>query len=99
MIDHMSGFDWWAIFEANHPGWQIRFRLLDVDEIICWRTSTITLALWLPDPLFRVSHGIAHISRHQGARGRPFTDAEEDEADEVARFWKIIMNDEQQKVQ
>jgi hypothetical protein len=90
LAESMYQFPAWKLFQASHPGWDIRYRPMNVDESIDWRRKIITLALWLPNPLFRTLHGMCHVDEHAGARGRPFADCEELQADEYARFWLII---------
>lgn len=81
----------WAPFVEAHPGWDVRYRPMNVDESIDWRRKIITLALWLPDPMFRTVHAMFHVDRHEGARGRAFDEGEELAADGCAAFWRIVL--------
>jgi hypothetical protein len=89
LAESMYQHPMWRQFQDAHPGWDIRYRPMNVDESVDWRRKIITLALWLPNPLFRTLHAMCHVDEHAGARGRPFADCEELAADEYARFWLI----------
>lgn len=79
----------YADFRKAFPGWQIRFCEMDDDEVICWDTRVIWLAMWRwPDPYRRAAHAVAHLKIH-GHVGREFTDDECSAADDLGQCWLI----------
>jgi hypothetical protein len=88
---------WWALFKERCPDWTTVFRLMpaddDQDEIIDWGQKTIWLAVWLPHPLLRWAHAVAHVLKHGETCGT-FTEQEEDEADSMAQCFDAVYGDE-----
>lgn len=81
---------WWADFVDRCPGWDLLFCMMDRDEIIDFRNRMIFLSARLPQGLFRWAHATGHVMRHPDVRGRRYTDAEEDVADEIATCWALF---------